>query len=461
MLDKGLVERALGLALGGGGDFAELFAERNTRNQLQFSSDRLEKSISGTDSGAGIRVFRGHQSYYGYTNDLSPAGIEGAARALTEAVSRGDGKRAVPLQRRETGDIHPVDVPPDAVPPDQKLSLVERAARASRRAHSSISQVEVGYMDEAQHVFIANSEGLLVEDRRVRTRLSLVAVASSGNEMQVGRMSPGAMMGFEFYQRIDLEELACRAAETAVTMLSAEYAPAGTMPVVIHNGFGGVIFHEACGHSLEAYSVSQEASIFAHKIGSPIASEVVTAVDDGSLPNAWGSTNVDDEGTPTQRTVLIEKGVLKSFMVDRLSGLKLGLASTGSGRRQSYRFPPVSRMRNTMILAGESSFEEIIAGTDYGLFAKKMGGGSVNPSTGDFNFAVEEGYLIRKGKIEKPVRGATLIGNGAQVLKDIDMVGDNLDLAQGVCGASSGWVPTNVGQPTIRVKSLVVGGREP
>lgn len=459
MLEQRLVERVLGQALSCGGDFAELFVEKNSRNQLQYSGNRLERSISGTDSGAGVRVFKGGQSYYGYTNDLSLSGLEDAARTLSQAVSDGKASRAVFLLRRETNDIHPVKVQPETVSLEEKLSLVERANRAARNAHRTISQVEVGYLDEAQHVFIANSEGLLAEDRRVRTRLSLVAVASDGNEMQVGRMSPGALMGFEFYEGVDVEKLAHLAADTAAIMLGAEYAPAGAMPVVIHNGFGGVIFHEACGHGLEAYAVSQDASIFAGKIGEVIASEVVNAVDDGSLPNAWGSTNIDDEGTPTQRTLLIEKGVLKSFMVDRLSGLKLGLDSTGSGRRQSYRFPPVSRMRNTMLLAGGSSFEEIIAATDRGLFAKKMGGGSVNPSTGDFNFAVEEGYLIRNGKIGKPVRGATLIGNGAQVLRDIDMLGDNLELAQGLCGASSGWVPTNVGQPTVRVKSLLVGGR--
>ncbi len=460
MLEQALIERTLGSALGGEGDFAELFVEKNSKNQLQFSGGRLEKSISGTDSGVGIRVFKGHQSYYGYTNDLSPQGLEDAARTLAEAVSLGVGKRVIPLKRRETNDIHPVEVQPEGVPFSEKLLLVERANRAARDTHRAISQVEISYSDEAQEVSIANSDGLMVEDRRVRTRLILLAVASNGNEMQVGRMAPGALMGFEFYESINIEESARQAAETALTMLDADYAPAGTMPVVIHNGFGGVIFHEACGHGLEAYSISQEASIFAEKMGEVIASEVVSAVDDGSLPNAWGSTNLDDEGTPTQRTVLIERGILKSFMVDKLSGLKLGLASTGSGRRQSYRFPPVSRMRNTMILDGESSFEQIIAATDQGLFAKKMGGGSVNPSTGDFNFAVEEGYTISKGKIGKPVRGASLIGNGAQVLKDIDMVGNNRELAQGMCGASSGLVPTNVGQPTLRIKNMVVGGRQ-
>jgi len=242
-------------------------------------------------------------------------------------------------------------------------------------------------------------------------------------------------------------------------MLKAEPCPAGIMPVIIDNGFGGVIFHEACGHSLEATQVALGNSEFCGKMGQQIASPVVTAIDDGTMANEWGSINIDDEGTPTTRLVLIENGVLKNYMVDRLNGRRMGMESTGSARRQDYTYAPTSRMRNTFIAAGQDDEKEIIATAGDGLYAKQMGGGSVNPATGEFNFSVMEGYLIKDGKIDRPVRGATLVGKGSEVLMKIDRVGKDMKMAQGMCGSKSGSVPTNVGQPMIRVTSLTVGGR--
>ncbi|WP_276630128.1 TldD/PmbA family protein, partial [Terrisporobacter hibernicus] len=249
------------------------------------------------------------------------------------------------------------------------------------------------------------------------------------------------------------------ASRVAYTMLNAKNCPAGQMAVAIDNGFGGVIFHEACGHSLEATAVAKGNSVFTDKIGQQIASAKVTAVDDGTIYNHWGSANIDDEGTPTQKNVLIENGVLKSYMVDKLNGRRMKTSSTGSSRRQSYKFAPTSRMTNTFIAAGTDKTEDIIKSIDNGLYAKKMGGGSVNPVTGEFNFAVAEGYLVKNGEIKEAVRGASLIGKGSEVLMNIDMVGDNLAQAQGMCGSVSGSIPTNVGQPMIRVKEITVGGR--
>jgi len=298
------------------------------------------------------------------------------------------------------------------------------------------------------------------EDRRVRTRISVGAVASEGNEKQTGSQSPGAKGGYEFIEGLDLKDLGLRAATTAVTMLKAGFCPGGRMPVIIDNAFGGVIFHEACGHILEATSVAKGASVFSGRMGEKIAADCVNAVDDGTLAGEWGSINVDDEGTPARRNMLIENGVLKSYLIDYLNGLKMGMASTGSSRRQSYRFAPTSRMTNTYILPGNDKTEDIIGATEYGLYAKQMGGGSVDPASGEFNFAVLEGYLIRDGKIAEPVRGASLIGKGHEVLLDIDKVGDNFEHAAGMCGSLSGAVPTNVGQPMIRVKEMTVGGRK-
>ena len=323
---------------------------------------------------------------------------------------------------------------------------------------NQLLKVLLVYLKKKQHVLIANTEGTLVEDTRVYTRLFVRAVASNGHEMQTGSHGPGAHQGFEFIEDLDLNFYASDAARQAVTMLNAGLCPSKKMPVVIDNGFGGVIFHEACGHGLEASSVSKGLSVFSNKLGEQIANPLVTAIDDGTIPNAWGSLNIDDEGTPTQRKVLIENGILKSYMIDKLNGRRMNMPSTGSGRRQNYRFAPTSRMTNTFIAEGPHTREEIIANTEYGLYAKSMGGGSVNPGTGDFNFAVNEGYIIRNGKIAEPVRGATLIGNGPAILHQIDMVGKNLARAQGMCGAASGSIPTDVGQPILRVKEITVGG---
>jgi TldD protein len=307
---------------------------------------------------------------------------------------------------------------------------------------------------------IANSEGLFTEDRRIRTRFAVQSIANDGKENQTGYDAPGKSMGFEIFDVVDAAECGREASRIAVTMLHAPLCPSGEMPVAIDNGFGGVIFHEACGHSLEATAVAKGNSEFAGKLGQKIASEKVTAIDDGTIPNAWGSINIDDEGNPSQKNVLIENGILKGYLIDRLNGQRMGMRPTGSSRRQSYKFAPTSRMTNTYIAAGNDDNEAIISSMNYGLYAKKMGGGSVNPVTGEFNFAVLEGYLIKKGKIDTPVRGATLIGKGSEILLKIDMVGKNVDMAAGMCGSISGSVPTNVGQPLIRVSEITVGGRE-
>ena len=309
-----------------------------------------------------------------------------------------------------------------------------------------------------QHVQISNSNGKLVQDTRIRTRMPVTAYAQDEKSMQSGFEGPGASMGLEFYDTTQPEDIAKEAARIALVMLEAKDCPSGKMPVVIDNGFGGVIFHEACGHALEASAVSKDQSVFTNKLNTKIASDCVTAIDDGTIPNAWGSQNVDDEGNPQQKRVLIKDGELTSYMIDTLNGRRMNMDSTGSSRRQSYKYEPTSRMSNTYIAAGKDKFEDLFKGIKKGLYAKKMGGGSVNPQTGEFNFAVNEGYMIIDGKITYPVKGASLIGNGAEILMNIDKVSDNLKRAQGMCGASSGNIPTDVGQPAIRVSSITVGG---
>ncbi len=459
MLKRSSVENIITAALETGADFAELYAERTEQGSIGMVNGRVETAQSGLSCGAGVRLFFGTQAIYGYANDMSEKNLIQIARGCAEAM-----KSSVQHSRKNWREtvrpcINPIRILPRNTAKSQKAEYLRLAAEAAKAYSPSITQTRTGFLEVSKHVLVANSEGIWGEEDRVRTRFTVEAVASSASEKQSGHFGPGGSEGMELFERINVEETAREAARIAVTMLGAKPCPAGKFPVVIDNGFGGVIFHEACGHGLEATAVARNASVFAGRLGQQIASPLVTAIDDGTIPNAWGSSAMDDEGTPTARNVLIENGVLKSYLVDRLNGRKMGAAITGSSRRQDYRFAPTSRMTNTYIAPGKSTPEEIISATEYGLYARQMGGGSVDPATGSFNFAVLEGYMIRNGKIAEPVRGATLIGKGPEVLWDIDMVGNNPKRAQGMCGSKSGSIPTDVGQPMLRVSRMTVGGR--
>ena len=460
MLDKQLIDKILTEALSTGGDFAEIFVEKKNSSNLFMIDGKVESSISGRDFGIGIRIFKGLFSVYGYTNDMNEESLLKATKKIASSISGTKEDITINLIKQDIENINKIQIYPQDIKKSEKIELMKIASHSAKDYDKHISQVRVSLGDVKQNILIANSEGLFTTDERVRGRISIESVATDGNDMQTGRVSPGASAGFEFFRNMDIEAEAREASRIAKTMLFASYAPSGKFPVVIDNRFGGVIFHEACGHGLEASSVAKGNSIFAEKMGQMIASPLVSAVDDGTLPNEWGSLTIDDEGHKTQRNLLIENGILKGYLVDKLNGRRMGIKSTGSGRRESYKYAPTSRMTNTFILNGKSSFDEIIKNTEYGIYAKNMGGGSVNPATGDFNFAVMEGYIIRNGEICEPVRGATLIGNGGEVLKKIDMVGNNLGFGQGMCGSSSGSIPTNVGEPTIRVSEITVGGRK-
>ena len=458
MLDKLIAQDVLACALATGGDFAEIFYEDRFNNGVSMRSGKVESVNSTRLHGAGVRVYLGFRGVYVYTNDTSREGLLACARRAASALKSDERVTAQPLRATEYVNIHPIGIMPSTVKTARKIEKM-RAAQAAMAAYPEIVQGMVRYNDSEQNVWIANSEGLYTQDTRVYSRMYITAIASNGTENQTGSEGPGALQGFEIFdQRIDPEASAKSAAERAVTMLHAPVCPAGRMPVVIDNGFGGVIFHEACGHSLEATSVATGASEFSGKLGQQIAAPCVTALDDGTIPNEWGSENVDDEGTPTTRLVLIENGILKNYMIDRLNSRRMRMPVTGSARRQDYSFAPTSRMRNTYIAAGNDDDAEMIATMGDGLYAKSMGGGSVNPATGEFNFAVQEAYIVKDGKIDHPVRGASLIGRGSELLTRIDRVGKNMRMAQGMCGSLSGSVPTNVGQPMIRVSSITVGG---
>ena len=459
MIEKRLLEELLGVATSTGADFAEVFAEQERSCQIRLASDKIESVRDLLLSGVGIRAFDGAKTYYASTSDTSREGLLRCAANVAGAVGEGKTNAAVPpLSFKEA---RPEDIRrlPADVSSREKADVLREACAAARETSDKISQAVGMYADVDRRFIVANTEGLYVGDRKIRTRIFVNAVASDKGENQSGLDAPGAGMGFEFFDKVSPRSVGKNAAEQALVNLGAVYCPAGTMTVAIENGFGGVIFHEACGHSLEATSVAIGASQMAGKLGQQIANPKVTAIDDATIPLAWGSFGVDDEGHPAQRNVLIEKGVLKTYMIDRLGSRRMGLPMTGSSRRQDYTFEPTSRMSNTFIANGPDKNEDIISSIEYGLYAKSMGGGSVNPVTGEFNFSVREGYLVKNGKICEAVRGAALIGTGAEILQNIDMVGQNLDRAQGMCGSSSGSIPTDVGQPLIRVKKITVGGR--
>ncbi|MCL2497673.1 MAG: TldD/PmbA family protein [Symbiobacteriaceae bacterium] len=462
MIAKALAEEALKVALSSGGDFAEIFCEDSRSNNLNLIAGKLETAQSRRSYGVGIRIFQGTRTVYAYSNDMERASLLDCARQAAAALgSAQTHPQEITLTPSKAAPLHLAKVIPWSVSGAKKVAKLKDAHLAAMSVSSEIAQVQVSLMENDQNILIANSEGLYVSDYRVRTRLSAQVVASNGKENQTGFAAPGASMGFEIFDTmIDPAVVGAQAAHSAVTMLHAPLCPAGMMPVVIEKDFGGVIFHEACGHSLEATSVARGNSVFSGKLGQVIASPLLTAVDEGLMPYGWGSTTIDDEGMTTGYTVLIDKGVLTGYLIDRLGSRRMGMPRTGSGRRQSYQYAPTSRMRNTYIYPGEDDEEEMIATMGDGLFAKDMGGGSVNPVTGEFNFAVREAYLVKDGKIAHAVRGASLIGKGSEIIKKIDRVGRIVGHGPGMCGSASGSVPANCGQPRIRVSEITVGGRQ-
>ena len=460
MISKDICLRVLQKAVSTGADYAELFAEHTDENVISMLDSKVHAINSGVIAGAAVRVYKGLRSVMATTVDTSEAGLLRCAQQAAEALGQGKAEIDIVLRERVYGDIHPIKAVPGSFTNKEKIKILKDGYFAAKDYSDCIKQVSGNLLDYDHNILIANTEGVYAQDRQIRTRLTISAVAEVNGETQTGSANPGRRMGMEMFEHeVDPVATGLHAAKQAATMASAGYCPAGVMPVAIGNGFGGVIFHEACGHSLEASSVAYGRSQFAGKLGEKIANDKVTAIDDGTIPNAWGSINIDDEGTPAQKNVLIENGVLKSYMIDKFNARRMGMTSTGNSRRQSYAYTPTSRMTNTYIAEGNDNNDDIIASIEYGLFAKEMGGGSVNPTTGEFNFSVNEGYIVRNGQICEPVRGASLVGKGSDVIMNIDMVGSNLDMGQGMCGSSSGSVPTNVGQPLIRVSSITVGGR--
>jgi len=430
---------------------------------MRVLSGEVKEATSGLEYGAGLRLFYGTEVVYAYTNDLSPASLLEVADTLVRlkgSAGQVDAQGIGGLDFRKTvaQGLHAPQIPFTAKDKRYRLERILEA-EAGARVGPQIKQVQTNLLEWEQEVLVATSEGAWAEDRRVRTRLVVTAIAQDETGMQTGTAGPGLSVGLELFDRYPPAEVGRRAGLQALTNLRAKPAPAGTMPVVIGNGFGGVIFHEALGHLLETTSVAKKASVLSDKLGEKVASDCVTYIDDGTTPHGWGSQEFDDEGRPTERTVLIENGVLKSYMVDRLGSLLTGYRPTGSGRRQDYTFAPTSRMRNTFIAPGNTPKEKLFEGIEFGLYAADMGGGQVRPGSGEYNFAVKEGYVIRHGRIEEPVRGAMLVGRGPESIQKIVAVSDDLETGPGMCGSLSGSLPVEVGQPHLLISEIVVGGQ--
>ena len=459
MLDTRVAQSAIDHAVALGADFAEVFVERNQVNNVATLSNQVRDIASGIDFGVGVRLVYGHKVLYGYTNRTDAEELKRIVSELAAKDRRDPAATAQAFDFRTADDIHGAQrtLSKDAEV-RHKVDYLFAADRAARAASNLISQTQGACGQREQAVEIFNSEGLHIQDVRHYIRSSLRAVASNGTEQATGMNNDGGLQGWEIVETLDPAACGAEAARQALVNLSAKPCPSGRMPVVIGNGFGGVIFHEACGHLLETTSVAKKASVFHDKLGEVIANRKVNAVDDGTLVREWGSINIDDEGMATERTQLIEDGKLVNFLADSVGAAQTGLPRTGSGRRQSYRFAPASRMRNTFIEPGADSFDDMIASMERGIYASHMGGGSVQPGTGEFNFAVTEGYFVEDGKIRHPVKAATLISTGPDVLKRISMVGSDFALATGMCGSVSGEVPTTVGQATLKVDDILVGG---
>jgi TldD protein len=460
-MDKLKAEKILQVGLDQKADFVELFIEETRSSVISFSNKKVENATAGTEYGIGIRLIYGTEVFYASTSNDEEEHLIYLIKTLSKAKSdlNKEIKSVYQIQDKNLEYKNKILIDPRTISGEKKLSYLKQTDQIARNISPLVKQVSARIFDQVTDILIYNSEGLSVKDNRILSRFSLSVTAEKNGEIFSSSESPGAAKGFEFFDTINLDLLTKQATERSLRMLDAGYATGKKMQVVMGSGFGGVIFHEACGHPLETESIRKKASPFCDKLNQVIAKPCVTAIDEGFIENSWGSITVDDEGHSVEKTVLIENGILKNYLSDKIGAMETGVRRTGSARRESYKYSPVSRMRNTYIDNGNDSLEEMIFSVQDGIYAKKMGGGSVNPATGEFNFAVEEAYLIKNGKITEPVRGATLIGKGDDIISKISMVGNDLEITAGMCGASSGSIPVTVGQPSLKVDEILVGGR--
>jgi TldD protein len=449
-------------ALSAGGDYADLYFEYLATSSLSIDESIVKSAVQGVSLGVGVRVIAGERTGYAYSDDLSPEKIRRAAR-VAACIANGPSKvEKTGFEEANKRDLYPILQAPNETSLTERVELVKRADRAARAYDPRIFQVQASYADNLRQVLVANSDGVLSFDRQPMARLSVGVLARQGDGIpQRGYAGGGGRVSLDFFQNEKTpEEFAREAARQAIVQLDAVPAPAGEMTVVLGPGWPGILLHEAVGHGLEADFNRKKVSAFSDRIGQQVASPLCTVVDDGTIRNRRGSLNVDDEGAPTQRNVLIENGLLRGYLFDKLSSRLLRSGATGNGRRESYHHIPMPRMTNTFMLAGESDPADIVRSTPRGLYCANFGGGQVDITSGNFVFSASESYLIENGHITRPVRGATLIGNGPEALKYVSMVGNDLKLDEGIgiCGKEGQSVPVGVGIPTIKIDRMTVGG---
>ena len=469
MIESAVLERVLGEALRHGGEFAEVFAEDRATSSSVLDDGRVEELSSGRERGAGIRVVVGETTGFAHTADLTEAGLLRAAEAASGVARRGQGGpvTASAIGLPSTGPSGWPDGADDRsavagsgglASKADSLEILRRADDAARAAGGAISQVQAGCGSSRRRVLVANSDGRLAADDQWRTRFSVSCVAVGDTGLQTGFETAARTLGSELFEEVSVEELAEQAARRALAKLAARPAPSGELPIVLAGGSGGILFHEACGHGLEADHIVKEASVYVGRVGEQVASPLVTLVDDGTVGSEWGTYAIDDEGKPAQRNVLIDHGVLTDYLWDFLRSRREGRSSSGNGRRQSYQHLPMVRMTNTFLLAGDADPDEVVAQTPKGVYVAKLGGGQVNTTTGDFVFGTTEAYLIENGKITEPLRDANLIGNGPEILRRVDVVATDFGMTPGTCGKDGQSVPVGCGQATLRVTGITVGG---
>lgn len=460
MLPKESIQKILSAALRLGGEFAEIYIERYKSTNIPLEERKIRSAEMRAGQGAGIRVISGEKTGYAYSDDLDLASLLEAANVAAHIAEGPGGDHPITITPQLAPDYYTVVIDPSDRAIAEKISLLKRANKAAYAYDPSIKQADVFYIDTSSETVIANSDGLWIADKSTMLRMSVRCLATKGKVSRSGSYGGGGRIGMEYFERISPEEIAQEAARMAVVQLDAIPAPAGVMPVVIDNAWGGVLFHEAVGHGLEADFNRKNMSVYSGRIGEKVASDICTIVDDATIPNIRGSYNIDDEGTPGQRKVLIEKGILKGYMTDHLNAKLMGLPLTGNGRRQGYADIPIPRMSCFLMDAGESDPEEIIKSVESGVFAKNFSGGQVDIANGNFVFNLTEGYMIENGKIGAPIRGAALIGNGPDILTKVTMVGNDLELDPGIgtCGKNGQSVPTTVGMPTVKIAEITVGG---
>ena len=437
-----------------GASFAEIYYEKADSKVYYFASNKLDNILTSHDEGVGVRLKKGEEVLFGSTNNLSDV------LPMTMEMANGfKGKKEITIKPLKLKEKY-IDYDTKLFNDEEKKQLFKHLNKTIRDYSPLITQVEIRLICDNKKVMVASTDGTYVKFNKPYTRLVFQVKSSDGENNEVAYKTLGKLGGLELLKEHNLEELALETAKAATEKLEAVFVKGGYYPVVMGPGFGAVIFHEACGHALEATALAINASVFCNKLGEKIGSDKVTLIDDGTIESSWGSVPFDDEGGEPKKNVLIENGVLKSYMVDKLHTEKMHHEYTGSGRRENYTYAPTSRMTNTYLQAGNDIFEEMIKSVDYGFYLKSMLGGSVIPTTGDFNFAADEAFLIEKGKITKRVKGISLIGNGKDILKNVEMVSDNLKLETGYCGSDSGMIPVTIGQPFIKVSKILVGGKD-